>query len=583
MVRGVSFSCDDEYDGSLGDCDSGDDRDWYDEFRAEPGLDMLVDDAEPTWALAASEAEWRSRLAWAGCDADALVAADPSPITTVGSGNDSFGDTARTLGLFDPALLAREAAGGPAAGFAEADPEGARALLVAGVVASQRLINHFQAVQHRWIAALARPGVAVPLDVLVDVVTSGGNNIRVAGASDEDLLGDPHRLLDDPAWVAALCDGAARMAAAEIAPALSIAPRTASSKVASAVDLVDELPAVLTAHESGLLDGYRAAIIADQTVLLDPGQRAAVASAVLPAAVSRTPSRLREILKREVILTDSEAARRRATAAHEQRGVGVVVGEDDMATVTATVGIADAHLVYAVLDQAARRLFDPGTSASGTSASGTDDSGLDGASGAAGQNTEPTDTRTVAQRRADVFTDIFTSLARTGYASLGGLHGAEHYGEATAGGAQGAHRARQSPAPARTTCLNVYLDAATAMGVADNPGSIAGMGVITADTARALATSATAVRALIVQPVESAADPPNTGGPPGHSPNLARSRVCGSVVDAGRSVYVPSVRVADYVTARDATCQWPGCRTAAETCDVDHRQPYDAAVERAGG
>ncbi len=140
----------------------------------------------------------------------------------------------------------------------------------------------------------------------------------------------------------------------------------------------------------------------------------------------------------------------------------------------------------------------------------------------------------------------------------------------------------------RRTCLNVYIDAATLAGLAEHPGELAGYGVITAATARDLAASAASIRALVTRPAPSpdgratgdvgaASDGsgPDERWPGMHSTNRARSRTCGSVIDAGRRVYRPPDRIYHYVTARDRTCQFPGCRAAAERCDIDHRHPYD--------
>src|SRR5690606_37720389 len=115
------------------------------------------------------------------------------------------------------------------------------------------------------------------------------------------------------------------------------------------------------------------------------------------------------------------------------------------------------------------------------------------------------------------------------------------------------------------------------------PGEIAGFGAVTAGTARALAASASTVRALVEGPVappgaggtDASSDPPTSPGLSGrHSDNPARSHVCGSAVDPGRSVYRPPDATADFVRARDRHCQFPGCRTRAERCDIDHRLPY---------
>lgn len=104
--------------------------------------------------------------------------------------------------------------------------------------------------------------------------------------------------------------------------------------------------------------------------------------------------------------------------------------------------------------------------------------------------------------------------------------------------------------------LNVYVDAATLAQLNDDPGELAGLGAITADTARALARSADSIRAIVTRPA----------GP---------GRACGTVLDAGGTVYRPPAAVADYVTVRDRTCQFPGCRAPASRCDLDHRRPFE--------
>ncbi len=102
----------------------------------------------------------------------------------------------------------------------------------------------------------------------------------------------------------------------------------------------------------------------------------------------------------------------------------------------------------------------------------------------------------------------------------------------------------------------MYLDAATLAEWNDKPGELAGFGAITADTARALARSADSIRVILTRPA----------GP---------DRACGTVLDAGRTVYRPPTATADYVIARDRICQSPGCRASSARCDLDHRRPFE--------
>jgi len=131
--------------------------------------------------------------------------------------------------------------------------------------------------------------------------------------------------------------------------------------------------------------------------------------------------------------------------------------------------------------------------------------------------------------------------------------------------------------------LDVTVALSTLTGRDDLSARLAGLGVITADTARTLAQAAGTVRLLTIN---DPAGPLPNGSPPGtgsvdalprslggihhHSPD------CGTVLDFGRAVYRPPAAVADRVHTRDARCRFPGCAMPAARCDVDHRTPWDA-------
>jgi len=51
----------------------------------------------------------------------------------------------------------------------------------------------------------------------------------------------------------------------------------------------------------------------------------------------------------------------------------------------------------------------------------------------------------------------------------------------------------------------------------------------------------------------------------------------GVVLAVGDRTYRPSAGLAALVAARDTTCTFPGCRIAAERCDLDHIDPFDKA------
>lgn len=584
-------------DGLPPDCDS----EWEQFFGL---FDPEFDDPPPPppWVLQAC----------AERDRDRLRRAATKPVD---------GESLTALAGFDPSTLDADA-------------------LLDAIAASQRLINHAQALQQRYLAALARPGVATPLASLVDSALhptgrQGEPALGVVGALPGDLpvteAGDIDYapLLDRPAWRDAITDQACRFAASEISCLLRLTPITARLRVENAMVMVDQLPETLAAQQRGDLDGYRASIIADRTRVLAPGLCGIVERTIVTFATRHTSGELRRAVDRAVIAADTTAAERRAIFAKARRGVTVDPAEDGMATLRLFATAANTALVHGVLD----------TIATSVRAAGYADG------------------RGASQLRADAMVDLFHALNRTGHARIGipadaddqhvnvtgdakGIGGrplvtgilpmaaaiacgcssagagdgplaaggtvadpcavagsfalADSHaladscgaadfctaadaaavasatagsctvaGSCTTGDSRTTAAARRASAAARTgetvrhgVTLNVYLDVATLAGLDDQPGELAGFGAITADTARALARSADRIRAIIARPARP-------------------DRACGTVLDAGRTVYRPPAAVADYVIARDRTCQFPGCRAPATRCDLDHRRAFE--------
>ena len=97
--------------------------------------------------------------------------------------------------------------------------------------------------------------------------------------------------------------------------------------------------------------------------------------------------------------------------------------------------------------------------------------------------------------------------------------------------------------------VQVTIDLPTLLHLAEHPAELAGYGPIPAPVARTLAGDAT-WRRLVTDPVT------------------------GHLLDFGHTVYSPPQELADYITARDATCVFPGCSRAAYACDLDHTVPF---------
>jgi hypothetical protein len=101
--------------------------------------------------------------------------------------------------------------------------------------------------------------------------------------------------------------------------------------------------------------------------------------------------------------------------------------------------------------------------------------------------------------------------------------------------------------------VDVVVDLPTLLGLADHPAELPGYGPIPAGVARDWISDATTWRRLVVDPTT------------------------GHLLDHGPRVRTPPPRLRRHVMARDLTCAFPGCSRRAESCDIDHVDPWRAA------
>ena len=102
------------------------------------------------------------------------------------------------------------------------------------------------------------------------------------------------------------------------------------------------------------------------------------------------------------------------------------------------------------------------------------------------------------------------------------------------------------------TVVNIVIDLPTLLGLADNPARLDGYGDIPAGLARRIAADAT-WRRMITDPITR------------------------RLLDRSPNTYRPGQALADYVRARDLTCDHPGCTKPADGCQLDHDNPYNLA------
>jgi hypothetical protein len=102
----------------------------------------------------------------------------------------------------------------------------------------------------------------------------------------------------------------------------------------------------------------------------------------------------------------------------------------------------------------------------------------------------------------------------------------------------------------RPVTVNVTIDLPTLLGLAENPGQLAGYGAIPASVARELAADGKWKRFIT---------DPQTG----------------NLLDYGRQSYEPPQALIDFLIARDRTCRFPGCRRSAALSDLDHATSWE--------
>ena len=276
---------------------------------------------------------------------------------------------------------------------------------------------------------------------------------------------------------------------AEIGTALRLSARTAAHRIDIAEQLTtDRLTPTRAALEQGRISYWQAVTILEETSRLTDLAARRVQTEVLPHAETGTTAGLRRRLRRAaftVTPTDTSARARQATAARE---VTLTPAEDGMAILRATGPAPALQALFHALDITAGR-------------------------------TPTTDPRPLTARRFDALTDLaIRTLDQPGC----------------------------PPPPRVPATVHLTLDAATLLGLTDNPAHLHGYGPLPAPLARILAADNGWHRLI---------HDPTTGAPQ----------------DLGRTRRDPSAALADWIRLRDQSCTFPGCYLSAWRSQIDHR------------
>ncbi|BBY94174.1 hypothetical protein MGALJ_38430 [Mycobacterium gallinarum] len=335
------------------------------------------------------------------------------------------------------------------------------------------------------------------------------------------------RVLDDDERARWACDWW-DCTAAEVAAAMNISPRKASGQMRIAVALRDRLPAVAAMFARGEVSArvvgaitWRTQFITDDAIW-----------AVIDRAIAERAGRWGPLGEDKLIAAVD----------------GLVLEFDESALMVAKTVARSRDFVVGDLEDEA------GTTSVWGRLTAVDAAVLKKKIAAMAATVCPNDPRSAGERRAD---------------AIGAWsHGNDHLPCACESPTCEA-RAGQ-PAPKSSVVVTVYTDQATVDGLKGNAPSIP------APTTPAPATPKSSGTALLsgteVLPTPLLAELLRNG---------AKLQPLCTPDAEPESGYRPSAMLARFVRARDLTCRFPGCTTAAQFCDIDHVIPYPLGATHA--
>jgi hypothetical protein len=321
----------------------------------------------------------------------------------------------------------------------------------------------------------------------------------------------------------------------EVRVARGISDDAAGRDIDAARRLATDLAPVRTAWSRGEVSSRHVAVVLDRTRLCGAGLTAAVLDRLGERLVSTSANRIGAVLTAVLAALDPAGQADRArTARRHDVGVHYRGLPDGLAQIVATHRVEDARAIMELVDDTADRLLAHRRDCDPCAAALPDEIGPARAAAhlALVRCDEPDDRAGTAA----VPTDAEEVTVGPGHAP-----GA---GESSAARGRGRGVRRGS----RRGELRVVVDLATLLGLAEEPGLLAGQPVPAA-IARELAGECGSLRRVVTDPVT------------------------GHLLDYGTRVYLPD-SLKDFVSARDGTCRSPGCGQPAARSQLDHVIPF---------
>ena len=292
----------------------------------------------------------------------------------------------------------------------------------------------------------------------------------------------------------------------DVSTALRLSAGTAQSRIDVARTLVNHLPNTCSALATGDISLAHANVIAKETAAairdgLTEYQIFEVEQRAIAHAEFHTPAQVANQVRTSLARIAPETFEDTVARARDTRRVSCYNDSDGMSTVVAILPAADAQVVMNAIESFIRLA----------------NADIEKGDGSVGT----TDGRSTDMRRADALTAIAAASLTASPVTP--------------------HR--------RPISINVTIDLPTLLGLAENPGQLAGYGAIPASVARELASDGKWKRFIT---------DPQTG----------------NLLDYGRESYEPPQALKDFLIARDRTCRFPGCRKSAALSDLDHAKSW---------
>lgn len=311
----------------------------------------------------------------------------------------------------------------------------------------------------------------------------------------------------------------------DISTALRLSPTGAQHKIDIARALTNYLPNTCSALAVGEISTAHATAIAREAAsALNKGLPDSVIFELEERAIAysefHTPTQVGNLVRSVIAKATPRKFEEIVEEARENRTINCYKDVDGMSTVVAILPAEGAQIVMNALDAFVLAGDGHRTYSNG--------SGNGGEGSENGEEIDSRDNRSKDMKRADALVEIASRYL------------ASQLSELTPQG--------------RPLTVNVTIDLPTLLGLAENPGELAGYGAIPASVAREIAADARWKR-FITEPIT------------------------GNLLDFGRESYLPPQALKDFLIARDRRCRFPGCRRSAHLSDLDHAQSWETGGE----